>query len=145
MSHLTGISPAEMLFGRRPRTILDLILPDVTSRLQHKQEQQKSNHDKQAHERSFQLEDKVYVRKFPTGKDWTSGKVVKVFGPRSFKLNCTIVQKLGDTLITFVQDSLKSNKVTPTSQVIGSLCLTYPLLITFQYKHQNSPQNNHLL
>ena len=42
------------------------------------------------------------------------------------KLNCKMVQKLGATLITFVQDSLKSNKVTPTSQVIGSLRLTYP-------------------
>ena len=82
----TGISPAEMLFGRRPRTILDLILPDVTKRVQLKQEQQKSNHDKQAHERSFQLEDEVYVRKFPTSKDRTSRKIVKVFGPRSFEI-----------------------------------------------------------
>lgn len=31
---MTGMSPAELLFGHRPRTLLDLIVPDVSNRVQ---------------------------------------------------------------------------------------------------------------
>ena len=34
----TGISPAEMLMGRRPRSCLDLIVPDMSSKIQQKQQ-----------------------------------------------------------------------------------------------------------
>ena len=82
----TGISPAEMLFGRQPRTLLDLILPNLSNKVQQKQEKQKSDHDKRAKERSFQVNDRVYVRKFPTSKDWIQGKVVKTLGSRSYEI-----------------------------------------------------------
>ena len=44
----TGVSPAELLLGRRPRTILDLLIPKISDIVQQKQEQQKSSHDKNA-------------------------------------------------------------------------------------------------
>lgn len=78
-----------MLFGRRPRTLLDLILPDISNKVHQKQEKQKSDHDKQAKERSFQVNDMVYVRKFPTSKDWTQGKVVKSLDSRSYEIELT--------------------------------------------------------
>ena len=49
----TGIPPAELLLGRRPRSRLDLLHPDVAGRVRKKQEDQKSNHDR--HCRSQEL------------------------------------------------------------------------------------------
>jgi len=42
----TGVSPAEILMGRRPRSCLDLALPDLSGRVQKKQQTQKLNHDR---------------------------------------------------------------------------------------------------
>ena len=39
----TGTSPAELLFSRRPRTLLDLVLPDLSSRVHANQHRQKTN------------------------------------------------------------------------------------------------------
>lgn len=82
----TGISPAELLLGRRPRTLLDLLLPKVYTRVQEKQQNQKRNHDQRAKHRTFKVDDLVYVRKSPTCREWTPGKIVKVYGFRSFEI-----------------------------------------------------------
>ena len=74
----TGTSPAELLLGRQPRSLLDLLQPDITTHAQHKQKDQKFSHDKRAKQREFQLGDLVYARKFPSGKDWIPGVIVKV-------------------------------------------------------------------
>ena len=63
----TGISPAEMLIGRRPRSCLDLIVPDVSNKIQNKQQTQKFNHDQRAGSQTLQVGDTVNVRNFPTG------------------------------------------------------------------------------
>jgi len=42
----TGITPAEMLPAQRPRTQLDLLIPDLSSKMQQKQQTQKLYHDK---------------------------------------------------------------------------------------------------
>ena len=44
----TGVYPAELLLGRRPRTRLDLLRPSVSTRVNHKQLQQKQAHDDKA-------------------------------------------------------------------------------------------------
>ena len=82
----TGVSPAELLLGRRPRTLLDLLLPKVSNRVEQKQQGQKSSHDKRAKQRTFEPNDLVFVRKFPTSKEWISGKIVRVYGPLSYEI-----------------------------------------------------------
>lgn len=42
----TGVSPAELLFGRRPRSLLDSLHPDLPSKVSKCQERQKAAHDK---------------------------------------------------------------------------------------------------
>ena len=42
----TGLSPAEMLLGRRPRSRLDLLKPHTADRVERKQLAQKSQHDR---------------------------------------------------------------------------------------------------
>ena len=44
----TGVSPAELLMGRRIRTHLDLLYPDIQQRVRNKQICQKEDHDAHA-------------------------------------------------------------------------------------------------
>ena len=80
----TGISPAEMLFGRRPRSTLDLVIPDIITRVQKKQASHKASHDKRAKQRSFNVGDQVYIRNFTEGGSWILGKIVKSLSLLSF-------------------------------------------------------------
>ena len=59
----TGVAPAQLLLGRVPRTHLDLLKPSTDSRVCAKQELQKSAHDKEAKQRTFDVADRVFVRK----------------------------------------------------------------------------------
>ena len=72
----TGVSPAELTFGRPLRSQLDLMRPSVQSNVIHRQEQQKHGHDQRGKERSFILGDPVYVRNFGQGTTWMSGTTV---------------------------------------------------------------------
>ena len=80
----TGIAPAELLLGRRPRSVLDLMKPDLSSKVQQKQEAQKVHHDKSAKHRQFQIGDAVYVKDFTAHKSWIPGIVSEVKGPLSY-------------------------------------------------------------
>ena len=61
----TGRTP---LFGRHVRTHLDLVKPNTTSRVQLKQQQQKSAHDLHAKERRFKVGDTVFARTLSSNK-----------------------------------------------------------------------------
>ena len=47
----TGVSPSELLLGRKPRTHLDLLHPDLTKRVEERQIAQKLAHDGSSKER----------------------------------------------------------------------------------------------
>ncbi len=82
----TGLTPATMLLGRKPRTLLDLIKPHRADRVEQKQEKQKNLHDSHARLRVFQVGDRVYmyVKNYGSGNNWLSGSIVKCTGPVSF-------------------------------------------------------------
>ena len=82
----TGITPAELLMGRKLRSHLDLLQPDLSSRVLVRQTAQKTEHDKYSKERSLEMEDQVYVRGFGNGPRWIPGTIVKVHGSRSFEI-----------------------------------------------------------
>ena len=60
----TGLSPAELMFERRLRSQLDLLIPSVAARVKVKQQQQKLNHDVICKLREFDVGDPVYIRNF---------------------------------------------------------------------------------
>ena len=74
------------MLGRKPRTHLDFLHPDLAIQVQKKQERQKVNHDNRKPERSFDVNDPVLVRNFQSGDKWLTGKVTRVFGPRSLEV-----------------------------------------------------------
>ena len=82
----TGQSPAQLLLGRRPRSHLDLLHPDLTSRVEHKQKLQKQRYDQHTTVRQFVPDDAVYVRNFGEGDTWLAGTIVNAPGPRSYNV-----------------------------------------------------------
>ncbi|XP_061567238.1 uncharacterized protein K02A2.6-like [Cololabis saira] len=80
----TGLSPAEMLLGRKLRCTLDLIHPDMARRVMNKQEKQKNVHDRRAKERGFKVGDSVQVRNYSHGPKWVPGFIETVTGPVSY-------------------------------------------------------------
>ena len=83
----TGVSPAELLLGRQPRTKLDLLRPNTAERVESKQLQQKANHDNASRDRGFTSGALVYAKNFGQGQRWWPGKVVEVTGPVSYRVS----------------------------------------------------------
>ena len=71
----TGVSPAELLLGRKPRTHLDLMHPDLSNRVIDKQMAQKTAYDGKKRERSYHIGDHVYVKNFQAGDKWIPGDI----------------------------------------------------------------------
>ena len=80
----TGVSPSELLLGRKPRSRLDLFRPNTAKRVENKQLQQKTAHDVSARQRKFEVGDLVYVLNFRAGEKWIPGKIIQSNGPVSF-------------------------------------------------------------
>ncbi|KAL5505800.1 hypothetical protein EMCRGX_G007305 [Ephydatia muelleri] len=82
----TGVSPAKLLYGRRLRSRLDALHPNLAERVERRQQGQKAAHDTNAVERSFQEQESVYVKYYARGGrwKWVPGKITKCKGPLSF-------------------------------------------------------------
>ena len=82
----TGVSPAELLMGRRLRSRLDLIRPNSAALVEAKQQHQKEAHDRTASIRTFSEGEAVYARNFSQGEKWIPGRILKRTGPLSFRI-----------------------------------------------------------
>lgn len=82
----TGMSPAELLFGRKLRSPLDLLKPDLHQRVEHEQARQKAAHDKHSVNRCFNIGDPVFAHNFARGSQWLPATIVERSGPLSFKV-----------------------------------------------------------
>ena len=80
----TGVSPSELLLGRRIRSHLDFIQPNLSSHVETKQSAQKKHHDYHARECTFQIGDAVFVKNCGNGPNWLPGEVKEVRGPVSY-------------------------------------------------------------
>ncbi len=83
----TGISPAELLMGRRLHSHLDQLRPDVSKNVEKHQMTQKYHHDSHAKARSFVIGDTVWVRNYTkSGYKWLPGIVSNYAGPVSYRI-----------------------------------------------------------
>ena len=71
----TGVTPAELLFGRIIRTRLTLLKPDISTKVQDKQASQKQHHDKKSKERHFQVGQSALVENNKPESKWVLGTV----------------------------------------------------------------------
>lgn len=83
----TGLSPAELMFGRKMKTHLDLLHPQLQDRVQKNQSQQKKCHDTSSQHRDIIVGDNVFAQNFSSrGERWIYGVVCEKTGPYSFKI-----------------------------------------------------------
>ena len=82
----TGISPSELLLGRRPRSRLDLLKPNTAERVERNQRKQKEQHDLRSRERNFGVGDDVFVRNYHHGDKWLPGVIQQKTGPVSYRV-----------------------------------------------------------
>jgi len=83
----TGVTPAELLLGRKLRSRLDVLRPDVESKVMRRQMEQKRAHDRRAHNCVFTVGERVYARHYGHGQPrWVPACVVQVTGPLSYLL-----------------------------------------------------------
>ena len=95
----TGVSPAELLQGRRLRTRLEAIRPSLERSVEAKVPKQKENHDRKARERRFVEGERVYARNFRRGQNWLPGHIEQISGPVSFQvrlMNGSIIRRHQD-------------------------------------------------
>lgn len=79
----TGLSPAELMMSRRLRSASDLLMPDVKTKVQQKQQKQKENHDTKKRLRRFAPGDKVFIRNYSFGPKWIPASLASSSGPMS--------------------------------------------------------------
>ena len=84
----TGVSPAELLFGRQLRTQFDLLQPNFNTKVMKIQNEQKKFFDRSTKDREFNINDCVYVRNFSreSPQRWIKGKIVRRFGKVIFSV-----------------------------------------------------------
>ena len=76
----TGVSPAEIMFGRKLRSQLDLLKPNRSKAADETHDRQEAARDKQATPRRLHVGDCVYARNYSSGPKWLPGQVVQVEG-----------------------------------------------------------------
>ena len=80
----TGVSPAELLLTRKLRNHLDLLRPDLATKVLQKQSCQKDAYDRHAKYCEIHENDKVLVKDFTSKKPvWLPGVLTKETGPVS--------------------------------------------------------------
>ena len=84
-----GVSPAELRMGRRLRSHLSQLHPELEGRIKNSQRRQKRDHDKSVKQRTFTVGDNVLVLNFGSGPKWLLGTVTQMRGPVSVQVQLT--------------------------------------------------------
>ena len=104
----TGQSPAQLMFGRKLRTRLDLLWPSdiIKDKVSSQQMRMQRNHCRKPRRTNLNVGSPVMSRNFARGSKWLPGRVEQRTGPVSFKV------RLEDgNLIRRHQDQLHSSSV----------------------------------
>ena len=129
-----GISPGELLLGRRPRSRLDLLKPHTAERVERSQIKQKEQHDSKSRERKLNVGDDVFVKNYHRGDKWLPGVIQKKTGPVSFVVKltdgrvhrCHQDQLLCKRSVEVPLDSSVDSEVSVSPTEVS--CLLHPLL-----------------
>ena len=83
----TGLSPSELLQNRRLRSRLDLIFPDLGTRVSEKQSSQQYYSNRHAKSRNFEVGEAVYIRNFGVGAKWIPCHISSIIGNVSYSID----------------------------------------------------------
>ena len=126
----TGVSPAELLFGRKLRTVLDLVHPSKTVQktVLDNQKVQKENYDgKTARKVDLMPDSSIMVRNYSTQSKnrWVPAKVIEQTGPVSYKCELSeggMVRRHQDQVIKSLRYS-PSSPIGPSNPLDGEIPL----------------------
>lgn len=119
----TGETPALLMFGRRLRTKLDALRPDLNARVnkaQKRQQERGSQGTRELHEG-----DEVWLRQFRGNDKWVSGRVTQKIGISDYK----VVDELGREShkhIDQLKQRIRSSLICPSSPPGPSTDLEIP-------------------
>ena len=117
----TGVSPAELLLGRKPRSRLHLVYPEINRKVRQSQASQKLAHDWHTKDRTMLEGEAFYASSFRSGPKWIPGVLKQSTGPTSFAVQLEDGRLLGrhqDHLIrqsSAIQEAIIFIKRSPTS------------------------------
>ena len=80
----TNVAPCDLFLGRRIRTRLDLVKPNLERRVCEKQANQKQQHDQHVRLREFTIGQQVMVRNMGPGPSWVPGEIKQQLSPLTF-------------------------------------------------------------
>ena len=80
----TNEAPCSLFMGRKLRTRLDLLRPDLNQTVTNNQAGQKRQHDQNIHPRSFAVDDAVLIKNPKQKIPWLPGVIVKQLGPLTY-------------------------------------------------------------
>ena len=80
----TGVASAELLIGRRPRSRLDVLHPDIVRK---RQSDQKEGHDQHCRQRELSAGEAVWVKNHTTGRAWLPGTIVRELSRQKFQIS----------------------------------------------------------
>ena len=83
----TGVAPSELLMGRRLRSRLDLLHPDIAERVRKRQLVQKDSHDQHCQQRDLSIGEIVWVRNHTTGRPWLPGTISQVRSQQRLRID----------------------------------------------------------
>ena len=123
-----GLSPAEMLLGRHPKSRLYLLTPLISERVESRQQRQKQQHDANSRDRCFMEGDTVFVKNFQAGDKWLPEIISKRTGPVSFEVQlsngcirqCHQDQLQRRTVDVTMEESIEMEIPTPPSNSSNS-------------------------
>ena len=113
----TGIPPAELLMGRRLKSVLDLLKPNVAANVDWKQTKLLGKADRKC--RDFVKGDQVYAKNFSSGSKWLTGRIVNVTGPVSYVIelsNGRLIRRHVDHIRMKLDFEIPDVPIVPTLQ-----------------------------
>ena len=115
----TGASLAELLLGRKPRSTLDLVYPEIGRKVLQSQASQKLTHDWHAKEHTMREGEAVYASNFKSGPKWMPGVLKQSAGPTSSSFQLEggrLLRRHQDHLIprsSVIQEPIPDQEVPP--------------------------------
>ena len=108
---LTGRLPVKMLMGCKLRSRLDLLHPNLQSKVHKKREHMKETRDVHATERPFKEGDTIYLTNFGPGPKWLSGIILRVTGPVSYTVVTSEGQEHREDMSTTYVQGMKTREL----------------------------------
>ncbi|KAL9961178.1 hypothetical protein ACROYT_G030076 [Oculina patagonica] len=128
----TGESPAQLRWGRSPRSHLDLLRPDVAAKVHAAQSGQKIQHDQHSRMRQVDVGGSVNVRNYSRGPKGIPGTIIQETGPLSARVTLedgTVVRRHHDQLVARPTESFNPGVALPITSPLQQECVDPEIIV----------------